>query len=90
MFEDAGAGRLLAERAVAGDRAVGGHFDQLAGFDFADKIGTDDIERDSLAGKYDGIPDPAHDQRPDPQGIAAGDHAFGGHADQRIGAFHQL
>ena len=86
MFENAGASGGIAERAVARHAAILAHFDDLARFDLADEFGPDHIERDRFAGKDRGIAHLAHHQRTDPQRIAAGDHPFGGHADQRIGA----
>ena len=85
MFEDAGSGLGIGKGAMRAQFPVG-HHDQFAGFDAADIFGADQIERDGFGGEDIGIADPAHHQGPDTQRIAAGDHAFGGHADQRIGA----
>ncbi len=71
---------------VAADPAVLAHFDDFARLDLADEIRADDVERHGFAGEDRRVADLAHDQRPDAERIAAGDHALGGHADQRIGA----
>ena len=85
---------MIAKRAVAGNIARVVDLDQLARFKLADEIGADDIERDAFAGEHHRprptfVRDATHDQRPDAQRIAAGDHALRGHADQRIGPFDQ-
>ena len=73
---------------MAGDPPVRAHFNQLTGFDFAFKLRADDIECHGFTGKDDRLAQPPHHQRPDAQRIAAGNHALGRHADQRIGAFN--
>src|SRR3546814_3728026 len=55
-----------------------------------DKFGADDIQRDGFRRQNIGVVQLADDQRTDAQRIAATDHAFGGQADQRIGALHLL
>ena len=55
VLEDAGAWGDLAERAMAADPPVLAHLDQFARLDLADEFGTDDIERDRLAGEDDRV-----------------------------------
>ena len=86
MFEDAGAGLCIGERTMGAQFAVGDN-DQLTGFDAADIFRADQIQRDGFGRKDIGFADPAHDQRTDAERIAAGNHAFCGHANQRISAF---
>jgi len=64
-----------------------GHDNELARFDAADIFCSDQVQCDGFGSEDIGFADPSHHQGPDAQRIAAGNHAFGGHADQRIGAF---
>ena len=63
--------------------------DQFARLYLAHHFRADDVEGNAFAGKGDGIADAAHDERTDTERVAAGDHAFRRHHDQRIGAFEQ-
>ncbi len=89
MLEDARPRRHRRERAVRGHALVR-HFDQLAGLDRTQIGRADHVERHRLRGKNIGLAEPAHDQWPDAERIAAGDHALGGEADQAVGALDLL
>ena len=89
MLEDAGPRPLRRERAVRAHALVG-DLDQLAGLDRAQIGRADHVERHRLGGEDIGVAEPAHDQRPDAERIAAGDHALGGQADQAVGALDLL
>ncbi len=57
----------------------------FTGFDAADEIGADNIERDGFRSKYDRFTQTTHYQRTNAKRVATRNHAFGRHANQRIG-----
>ncbi len=87
MLEHARARAHLSEGA---DRAHAGFGDddELARLDLAHELGAAHVERDRFRREDHRIAELAHHQRPDAERIAAGDHALGRHADQRIGPLH--
>jgi hypothetical protein len=60
--------------------------DHLAGFDVADEVGADDVERAGLRGDDVGVAELAQHQRAHAQRIAHADHHVLGDQRQRIGA----
>src|SRR6185437_1278624 len=68
-FEDAGAGRLWRKRLVSLGAAFV-EYDDFAGFDIADILGADDIERAGLRGQDRAAVEFAQHQRPDAERIA--------------------
>lgn len=89
MFKDAGARGGATEGAHAADLARKIDQHQLARLDFADQFGPDHVESDGFRSEHDRLSHPPHHQRPNTKRVAAGDHAFGRHHDQRIGALDQ-
>ena len=66
------------------------HHNQFARFNGTDEFCANNIERNGFRCEDYRIPKLTHDQWTYAQRIAACDHALGGQADERIGAFNTL
>ena len=89
MFENARARGDSAERIERADTAFGDD-DDLAGFDRAFIGRADNIKCNGFRREDGGVSELAHDQRADAERVAAGNHALGRHADERISPFDLL
>src|SRR5690606_36166617 len=89
MLEDAGAGRDIAERAMAANGPVEVHFDELTGIHLPLKIRAHYVEGDRFASEHHGVAEPAHDQRPNGQRITHRGQAARRHHDQRVSPLDQ-
>jgi len=89
VLENAGSRGELLERAEGPDARIVDE-DQLAGLDVAQIACADHIEGDGLGGEHGRLAKLAHDQRPNPERIAAADQALRRQDGERIGAFDLL
>ena len=89
MLEDARPGLGRSEGAKAAQALVVDQ-DHLARSDLALEPRPDHVERDGLGSEDHRIADPAHDQRPDAERVAAGDQPDLGQDEQRIGPLDLL
>ena len=87
VFKDAWARLALPERSQRSHLAVMGDLHDFTRLDLPDEFRPDDVEGDGFACEGNGIADLPHYQGADAERIAAGDHSFGRHYEQRIGAF---
>ena len=89
MFKDARPRPHRCER-PDGAQAARRDDDQLARFHRAQEGRAHHVQPHGFGGEDIGVAQPAQHQRPDAERIAAGQHAFGGEADQAVGPFNAL